>query len=600
MVSDGADMDESGIRPLVGWLRRYAMAIALAAVVMAGTWMRWPALFAGFHTDDSVQIAMLRGDFPAKRHFWDLFRFADVARDGRALVDFGYLPWWTEHNLRLAMFRPLSSALIAFDYAAFGTNAVLYHAHSLLWWALLMGAAALLLHKVLPLVPAAIALVLFAVDESHSSPVIWLANRNTLVSATFGILGLFVHLRQRERRSRRGAMAEATLFTLALLGGEYALSIFAYVIAFEVLAVKVPTKERILGLLPVVLPSAVYLVARAALAFGIRGSGFYIGFTESPGAFLRSVYERVPALWGDLVFAWPAADWAINPVLRRPQASAGIAGAIALLVLSRWPSSTSQDQIAPARWLAWGAIVAAFTGAGALPEDRLLVGSSLGAAAVFADFLRRFIDARKQLLHAALALPVAGAILYVHGFRAAENARDNAINFQRGARAQQLWALHADIPYAAEGTQRVVIVSAADFTTGANLPWIRKINGYPLPLSYWRLSGSSHVHEMYRLAPNVLDLAVLSDDLGWTMAGSLYRPEDDPIRVGQVFHVNGLRVEILATAGVNPWRTRFTFDRPLDDSSVVFLHSTPDGLRQFKPPAVGDRLRLPSPEMPRL
>jgi hypothetical protein len=85
-----------------------------ALVVLAiggGIWLRWHAQYAGFVGDDAVQLAMLRGDFPAERHFLDLFRFADNERDGLRLMEFGYDAWWTDPQLRIAMFRPLSSAL---------------------------------------------------------------------------------------------------------------------------------------------------------------------------------------------------------------------------------------------------------------------------------------------------------------------------------------------------------------------------------------------------------------------------------------------------------------------------------------------------------
>src|SRR5688500_7216699 len=86
--------------------------LAVAASIAIGCWLRSPALQAGFHTDDAVQIGMLRGELGAHRSMFDLFRFADGDRDGLKLIESGYHPWWSQPNLRIAMFRPLASALI--------------------------------------------------------------------------------------------------------------------------------------------------------------------------------------------------------------------------------------------------------------------------------------------------------------------------------------------------------------------------------------------------------------------------------------------------------------------------------------------------------
>ena len=85
------------------------MLLAVVVAIAAGIWLRWDAIHFGYHSDDHVQIGMLRGEFPAPRGAFDLFRLADVPRDGRRAIDQGYLPWWTHEGLKLALFRPLSS-----------------------------------------------------------------------------------------------------------------------------------------------------------------------------------------------------------------------------------------------------------------------------------------------------------------------------------------------------------------------------------------------------------------------------------------------------------------------------------------------------------
>ena len=84
------------------------------------------------------------------------------------------------------------------------------------------------------------------------------------------------------------------------------------------------------------------------------------------------------------------------------------------------------------------------------------------------------------------------------------------------------------------------------------------------------------------------------------MAGSLYRSKGRGFRTGDKFEMQGMHVEVLGVEGKTPWFTRFTFARSLDDPEYLFLQSTPDGIRPFKIPPVGAKLRLPPPERPHL
>jgi hypothetical protein len=175
--------------------------------------------------------------------------------------------------------------------------------------------------------------------------------------------------------------------------------------------------------------------------------------------------------------------------------------------------------------------------------------------------------------------------------------RHAAEGFPFSVGLQRRWSLEAEIPRDASKL-RIVFLSAADFTTNAMLPWVRKLHGFPLPRSYWRLSGTNHVQEIRRIAPNAFELVVLASDLDETMAGSLYRSKKRPMIMGRSVRVDGMRVDVLGTIRGNPWRTRFTFDRSVDDGQFLFLHSTLAGLRRVSMPPVGGKLRLASPSAP--
>ena len=81
-------------------------------------------------------------------------------------------------------------------------------------------------------------------------------------------------------------------------------------------------------------------------------------------------------------------------------------------------------------------------------------------------------------------------------------------------------------------------------------------------------------------------------------ANSLYRSDATPLATGDVVELDGMRVTVLEAFGGEPMKTRFEFDRSLDDAQIVLLHATPRGLRRVALPPVGGKLRLGPPFLP--
>ena len=139
-----------------------------------------PTLSSGVVLDDWTQRAMVRGNLNAE--WWDLFSFGGSSPEQtRAMVQEGALPWYTAPDLRLRFFRPLSSLLIVVDTKLFGDTIWPMHLHSVLWYLALTAVAAAFFRRQVPKV-AWLAALLFAVDDAHTVPVSWLANRNAVVA----------------------------------------------------------------------------------------------------------------------------------------------------------------------------------------------------------------------------------------------------------------------------------------------------------------------------------------------------------------------------------------------------------------------------------
>ena len=580
--------------------RRLLIAATLAAIAVAVV-LRGPALDVGYFQDDAMQIAALENAYPAERSPLDLFRFADMARDGRTPLDRGALPWWSDPDLRIAMFRPLSSALIAFDHRVFATNARAAHLHSMLWFAACIAAFALALGSLLPAAIVAIAVLAFAVDEAHSIPVAWLANRSYLVAQSFGWLGVWAHVRARRRAGPGPRGVEALFFSLALAGGEYALAMLAYPIALEFAASARSLRARIGALLPAIGPGLVYLTLRGALGFGANGSGLYRDPLTAPRAFAGTALERLLTLATKLVFGG-ATRFGLDTSTPQAWIVAGIAASAILIAAAWWagrqlPRTQSRALIA----LALGALISLVPTLGALADERLLGAAAGGAAAVVgavvcvaASLAHRALRA-KQILRAIPLGALALLAVWVHGFETVASSRATLAHFAAQAHAEWYWAQRSAIPD--DPNARVFFLSGADFTTNANLLWVRHLGGHVAPRSLWRLSPYSVRHQVRRVADNAIEVQI-GQGMSLPLSNSLYRAERNPLTPGDVIEVDGMRVTVLDARGGDPTRLRFEFAQSLDDPSYVFLHATPRGLERVALPPVGGRLRLAQPAVP--
>jgi hypothetical protein len=89
-------------------------------------------------------------------------------------------------------------------------------------------------------------------------------------------------------------------------------------------------------------------------------------------------------------------------------------------------------------------------------------------------------------------------------------------------------------------------------------------------------------------------LETIGGEMMATRFESLVRSRDAPIPAGYEVDLSGMRVRVLEVGQVGPTRVEFTFDRSVDDPSIVLMAVLDGGLRRVEPPPVGSTLRLPS------
>lgn len=556
-----------------------------------------PTLTLGFAQDDYIHLLIFEGKWPLGSPM-DLFRFAGGDAEGmRRIVQEGPYPWWTLPELKIVFWRPLSSALALLDYRLFGREPLGYHLHSVAWYLGLVALFGAMLRRFLPGTLGMLALLVFAIDDAHLLPVGWIANRNALVATAFALLGVWMHLEWREAGRRSALPVSLAGFAVGLLAGETALSVLAYLLAYEVFGARGSVSERLRALVPAGVLVVVYLGVYKALGYGAYGSNMYLDPLGEPLRYLSAALGRVPALIGGLLGA-PVDLWGLMLGSRPVLVGVGLAGlALAVFLLrSAWPE-LSEEERRHCRWLLAGALLSLLPVASTMPMGRLLLVPGLGSSVLLAVVFRHVWRSRKQGLRPR-GVALAGGVLALFNLVLAPLSwpamsmmiRQLGENTEKLSRSVALELDATRLP-----TQRVVVLDARDVFVALYTPIYWAIRGEPVPRSWWSLSILPESPVFTRTGQASLELELLKGHFLATEAEQSIRGSAHRLEAGAQVKLEGMTVTVLAADAEGPTRLGFEFDVPLEDPSLVFLRTREGGLSRFIPPPVGTRLDLSAP-----
>ena len=545
-----------------------------------------PSLWGGFHMDDHVQLAVMADrTVPMLMTPSDLFVFADGnAANMQQQIDVGLYPWWTSLDLKLAFFRPLAGSLMRLDYTIAGEWAPFYHAHSILWFVVLIAVTGTLYRRLLSPATAALGALLFTLDDAHALPAIWVANRNATVAIVFGLLALLAHRRARQDGWRPGLLLGPLALSLALLSAEAGLTVAAYLAAYELWAREEALLERLKHLTPYALVIFAYLALHHVLGYGTAASGVYLDPRASLGPWLQVAPPRALALVGGLLVNTPVDLWATATAAQLPLMAAGVGS----VLLFGWLTKTVWPELPPVtrrhfKFLAGGALLSLVPAVSTFPSTRLLLAASFGAFGCLSIVLRVAITAPRcaprWLARGLVLLHITAVFGWIPQHVAV------------GTTARLARVMIRNIDFGELPPNSVLISLFAPDPVSSFYPQVmREAEGLPVPKERVILSMSHHKQRFTRTADRELELEVIDGALMEGIFEKLVRAPNAQLNVGERFISKHVEAEIMDAGAGFATRVRFRFRRSLDDPTMVLLSWQDGGMRHIPAPKVGESL----------
>jgi hypothetical protein len=607
------DTSETGpIRPgrRLLWRRLLRCRNVTLGCVLASVVLTLPSLRAGWLTDDHYQRWVLSGDqtFAGLRGgTLEMFLFfdGDAART-RRMMELGMASWWTYPELRACFWRPISAATHWADYRLWPQRAAWMHAHSVAWYALLAAAVALLYRRMMGATLAALlASLMFVIDDAHALPVGWLASRNAVVAATFGVLTILAHRRWRESASSPRGAAYGVLATLllaaSLLSAEAGTATLGYLVAYAVVMERRGSSwaKRAATLLPYAIVVLSWRIAWSAGGYGVSAwEELYTDPLRDPLGFVRHAVVRGPLLLLGQI-AYPPAEVAVvlNDVGDAVFALLGVGVAALLAYAMRDVLRRSRV----ARFWALGMLLAVIPMCAAFASNRQMLLAGIGGFGLLGQFLsmavRRLywsgLSRRRRLARFALV----AALVSVH-FVAAPAVLLIMSRWPMGP--PEMWQASHEVPgiTAADRARDVIIVNHPLPPNTLHTMCDRAVTGRALPRRLIVLAPSSAALIVRRTNERTLEIRA-ADGLFPDPFSRLFYSRSHAPRVNEAIELPTMRVTVLErTADHRPRAMRFEFRVSLEDDSLKWLAWRGGGYGPFTPPPVGCDVELPAGRFP--
>ncbi len=572
---------------------------------LVGVLLVLPSLNIGWFLDDYyqrwllVQSPVYSEVRPAQT---DMFRFmdGDVHRNQR-MKEIGMAPWWMSTGVRGAFWKPLTTMTHILDYDLWPNRPDIMHAHSLLWFGLLLLTASLLYRQIMGKTMAAgLAIVLFAVDYSHATPASLLCNRNALLAAIFGILAILFHHQWRRHGSRLGAILAPVLLMMNLLSAEAGIGAAAYLLAYALILDRGTWKNRLATIMPYVIVVVIWRTMWSWQDYGISGisADAFLDPGAHPLRFLELVFLRTPIL---LLGQWALPPAEASLLLK----SHGVLGlyliGVAFMAILAIFFLSLLHRSATARFWTLGMLLATVPICSTFPQNRQLTYVGIGAMGLLGQYLALALSGElwrgKSLARRLPQAALIGILVLIHVIFAPLGMLLIAKN--PVGPSHFLASLHMipDIT-AADYDRDLVIVNHPLPVEVIHMLTSWAVDGQPLPRSTLALAPASTPLTVRRLDERSLILHPKSGYFS-TPLSLLFYDMEHPLARGETIELPNVSITIKElTEDGRPAEVLFRFRVALEDPSLKWVCWEGGEFKQFQPPSIGETIELPASGLP--
>ncbi|UCC96619.1 MAG: hypothetical protein JSW66_12325 [Phycisphaerales bacterium] len=601
---------------------------AIAAIIML------PALNTGFIQDDLfhrirlVQPSQLpdrlydTGMVPPdagtlSAALRDMHSFSRTQQDTDNLMESGLTPWWTPKNWRFANWRPLDSFTHWLDYRLFPDSPRLMHLHNIAWFTAVVFLLAVLYRQLMtPVWMAALAALLYTIDDSNYFPTMWIANRNLLLALFCSILTLLLHHRWRQHNSLVAGVAAPLTLLLSLLSTEAGIATFAYLFAYALIIDRASRMQRLVSLAPGFIVIGVWRMIYNGLGYGAVGSGFVIDPGREPLRYAQTVLKRAPVLLSGQWGGTPAEM--LNMFSEHAGALYLLAAVLFMtLILLVFVPLLRKSRVA----LYWfvGMLLCVLPVCASVPMNRNLLFVAIGAFGVMAQFIGGLFAKEdwisKSRFWRVPAWILCMTLIFVHA----------CFTIVSRAQAPKTVSFFFDTVYSTIEVdpgddltaKTLVVVNAPNPFLFLGMPLLRAYWNEPIPESTRVLAPGFVPLEIARTGEKTLRVkaqtgSLLSTDTSrkdftlnfvyfYNRFNSLFRPNDLPFRAGEKIELSDMSVEVTdIDSDGQPVQVLFHFAASLDDPALCWMQWKwkEKGLGSYSPftvPPVGEKRNLSGP-----
>lgn len=521
-----------------------------------------PSLGAGFFADDFLHYILINEGSLVKQpdnlSLFHLFSFIDTDPERRLqLFGFSITPWWISPKFSLLFFRPLSELTHYIDYQWLTYHPGLMHLHSIFWYGAMLTVLAVFYktfcasHKI-----ALLSFLFFIADSTHGFTVAWLANRNAIIAATFCLLALLCHHRFRECSKIHWYIASILAVAACFLAAEAGIVVGAFLFAYAVFLDKDGAFKGLLYLIPALAIFIIWLLIYKHYGYGASGNNaYYVDPLTSPVLFLQKLPDGL--LRSIAIEFNPLPIHLINP-FKPLMVACGLIFLLALLV----PAVTGKS--ARYRFFLSCMLLAIVPITSAELQDRNMMFVGIAASPILAYCIRYLNKTRQHFMaHTAMII-----ILAFHVF--ISGLLMLPISYAPKIMAQGSISAAKSLPDDIAGKHLLAL--GIPVFDASYIAAIRRTNALQLPENFWNVTTQIHGLHIERISSHTYRISNAAGLLG-NIDFILRDMTFDPIKIGELFDLNGLTltIEALDDSGT-PLQARLDIDTNTNEKELELFY----------------------------